>query len=138
MGSGYVGRLKPGLALSLIMTPWIVILALYMLFAGNCDDGFCPGLLLEAAIAILVLSGIVAVVAWFLVRHGRGLARSGIAAWCSAVAVAAAVFAASQLLENDVFPALLGIIVALALVTFAWGASRLPRAGDPFAPRNAF
>lgn len=129
--------MKPGLALSIIMSPWLLVLGYYMFLAGACRDDFCTGFLWEAAITIVVLAALVATLSWFLLRRGRGVGRAGISAWSAAVGVAAIVFAMSQLLEADVFPAAMSFVVALALFGFAWAASRLPRAGDPFAPRNA-
>ncbi|HEX9816030.1 MAG TPA: hypothetical protein VGB18_03530 [Candidatus Thermoplasmatota archaeon] len=118
--------MKGPVALGILMLPCLGLLAGYGSFAAACEDDFCPALLLEAGLALVATSALVATFGWTLLRRGRGLWRSGAAAWAVAIAVGALVFAASQFVEGDVAPAVSGLVVVLAASFFAWSAARAP------------
>lgn len=124
--------MKGMVALAIIMLPSLALLAAYGLFAGNCVDDFCPALLLEAGLALVATSALVATFGSALLRRGRGLLRSGAAAWSVAIAMGALVFAGSQIFERDLLPALVGLVIVIAATFFAWAAAR-----SPYAPEIA-
>lgn len=121
-------------AVAILLAPFALAGIGLAIFAPSCVDGFCPGLIAEAAGSIAAL-GFVALVAFAVLARRAETFRPIGGSWAAALAVGAAVVAASQVYEGDfssAMGALLAAAIFVAIVAFA--ARRAPGFRSPRQP----